>query len=47
MTQKKAQNTMMMLTVPECISRSDGALKTRAYLMRLAYSRGRQRGSFI
>ena len=36
MTQKKAQNTMMMLTVPECISRSDGALKTRAYLMRIA-----------
>ena len=36
MTQKKAQSTMVMPADPECISRSDGALKTRAYLMRIA-----------
>ena len=36
MTQKKAQNTMVMRAEPECISRNDGALKTRAYLMRIA-----------
>ena len=36
MTQKVVQKTMAMPAAPECISRNDGALKTRAYLMRIA-----------
>ena len=34
--QKTAQNPIVIPVAPECISRTDGALKTRAYLMRIA-----------
>ena len=36
MMQDTVQHTMAIPDAPECINRSDGALKTRAYLLRIA-----------
>ena len=36
MMQDTVQDTMAIPDAPECINRSDGALKTRAYLLRIA-----------